>query len=407
MGRYINKREHIFIRQDKRPKGLRQIIGVYSRKWLIHPVKRRLARYYLKILKSLFRTKVIGITGSVGKTATKEMLVSILSLHGETIGSIANIDPVYNIPTTILKCRPTTKYLILEMGVEFPGEMDFYLWLAKPDVGVITNIYPTHTEFFGDDNGVFKEKRKLVEELSKESVAVLNRSDKFLKRLENNLKAKIVWFGDSSEFKSSREKITPDYKTEFVLTIGSKPQRGFRIKLPIFGYHFVGSALAASSVAHYLGIPQDLIKNGLENFKPPPHRMRIIRHKSGAIIVDDSYNSSPAAAKEAIDNLEQLRGEKIIVFGDMLELGHLERKYHKELGIYIGRSKPSQLICVGKAAKITGEYALKILGAERTHFTDKWEDALTILTPMLKAGTIILVKGSRSMALNNLVTSLS
>ena len=115
------------------------------KRYLYHPLKRRVAKYYLALLKKYGGLKVIGITGSAGKTTAKEMLASILKLQGKTVYSHANIDPVYNIPATILKCPPWAKYLVLEMGVEYPGEMDSYLNIAPPDIGVILNVYLTHT----------------------------------------------------------------------------------------------------------------------------------------------------------------------------------------------------------------------------------------------------------------------
>src|SRR4030042_677120 len=156
---------------------------IFSR-WVIHPIKRRAARWYLRLLQKYSGIVVIGITGSAGKTTTKEMLFSILKKQDKTVCTRTYLDPVYNIPNTILTTPFGTKYLILEMGVEYPGEMDFYLWLAKPDIGVITNIFPTHTEFMGNIDGVFKEKGKLVLRLPKSGVAVLNSGDKKLKSLE-------------------------------------------------------------------------------------------------------------------------------------------------------------------------------------------------------------------------------
>ena len=120
------------------------------------------------------------MTGSVGKTTTKEMLVSILKQVGYTVASYKNIDPVYNIPMTILKCRPGTRYLVLELGVEYPGEMEFYCWLVKPNIGIITNIYPTHIQFFGSIKGVANEKENLIRHLPKSGFAILNRDNKYL-----------------------------------------------------------------------------------------------------------------------------------------------------------------------------------------------------------------------------------
>jgi len=142
--------------------------------WLVHPIKRRLARWYLKILQRFTNIKVIAVTGSAGKSTTVQIISSILSGSAKTLSTPPSIDPIYNVPNTILKCRPGIKYLVLEMSVEYPGEMDYYLWLARPDVGVITNIFPTHTEFLGSADGVLKEKSKLVLSLPKNGTAVLN-----------------------------------------------------------------------------------------------------------------------------------------------------------------------------------------------------------------------------------------
>jgi len=148
-------------------------------KLFIHPIKRRIAKAWVYILQRYFGLVVVGITGSAGKTTTKEMLASILSLKGITQYSYANIDPVYNIPTTILKCSPKTKYLVLELGIEYPGEMDFYGWIVKLDISVITNISATHTEYFGDEYGVYIEKTKLLNYTK--SFCVLNKDNKYLK----------------------------------------------------------------------------------------------------------------------------------------------------------------------------------------------------------------------------------
>src|SRR3989344_6054436 len=158
---------------------------------VIHPVKRRIAKLYVLTLQKFFGLIVIGITGSAGKTTTKEMIVGVLRKVDQTVWSKENIDPIFNIPTTILRCTPKTKYLILEMGVEYPYEMDFYLWIVKPTIGVITNIFPTHTLYFGDEKGVLKEKSKLVKNTK---VAVLNLDDKHSLSLRDKYSSKIVWF---------------------------------------------------------------------------------------------------------------------------------------------------------------------------------------------------------------------
>jgi len=375
------------------------------KKILIHPFKRRIAKYYLFFLRRLFGLKVIGITGSAGKTTTKEMLASILNLQGETKKSYANIDPVYNIPTTILKCSPKTRYLVLEMGVEFPKEMDFYLWLARPDIGVITNIYPTHTEFFKNIEGVLNEKKKLVEGILSSGTAILNSEDKKLKGLKEKLSAKTMWYGKGTEVQALGIKIV-GFNTVFSSKLGGSEK--IKITLPVLGPQYVSNALAAASAAKMLGVGSKDIKRGLENFKVPEHRMKIKRLKSEAILMDDSYNSNPEAAKEAIKAMSLISGnrKKAIVFGDMLELGEWEEKYHKELGEFIGNEDVTKLICVGPAARATSNAAEKILGRGKVFWVLTWRAALEELRPFLGKDYVILVKGSRGIELDKLVAKL-
>lgn len=388
--------EHVFIQPSKRPTKIGQIFRVYFRKWLVHPIKRRVAKYYALILQSLFGLKIISVTGSAGKTTTKDMLVSIFKTQGETKASYANIDPVFNIPSTILRCSPSTRYLILEMGVEFPGEIDFYHWLIKPLVGIITNIYPTHLLFFQSVDGVYKEKSKLIRWLPKEGKAILNTESNYTKQLSKLTKAKTILFGKGGLVRSNNFEITKDFGSQFKLSIEGQE---IDIKLPVLGEQFVNNALAAASAAYSLGVSISDIKLGLEKFSPAEHRMRFIKHKSGAIIINDSYNNNPEAAKAALKvfSLIAKKAKKIIVFGDMLELGKDEDRYHQEIAKEIKKLNVDKVIGVGKATK-----KMKI---KMTWFS-KAEDSYSILKPLLKKNTVILVKGSRSIGLEKLISKL-
>jgi len=374
------------------------------RKWFFHPIKRRFAKYYLFVLKSIFGIKVIAITGSAGKTTTKEMLASILSCGGNVVSSYKNIDPIYNIPTTICKCRPSTKYLILEMGVEYPGEMDFYLWLAEPDLAVITNIYPTHTKFFGDTQGVFKEKRKLAEFIRSSGAVILNNENNYLTGLKNKVKGKVVLFGKGGNVTSSQEKII-NGGTRFILSFNN-PKKNISLTIPIYGRQFVYDSLAASSVAKYLGFTLEDIKIGLEKYVPQEHRMTVFKHRSGATIIDDTYNNNPQAAIEALNSFTEFSGskDKVVIFGDMLELGKLDKKYHEELGMVLAKSKLRKLICVGKSVVSTATVASEIMGKSKVDYIKDKDDTLKIIKPYLNSNTVILIKGSRSLKLDDLVS---
>ena len=338
--------------------------------WIIHPVKRRLARWYLKLLQKYTKIIVIGITGSAGKTTTKEMLAAILKLNDRTVCTPKNVDSIYSIPNTILTTPPWTKYLILEMGVEYRGEMDFYLWLAKPDIGLITNIFPTHTQFLENIEGVFKEKSKLVRELPSAGIAVLNSGDTKLKSLSGRLSSKIIWF-------------SPDIN-------------------PI-----KQNANAAAALAKTLGIKDEKIKKGLTEYKKPAHRLHIINHASGAMILDDSYNSNPWAALSTLEYFNSIvKGEKIAVLGDMLELGNFDESAHRELGRHIAKSNFRMVVGIGKSSKFLIEEVNKYSKKTKTYLFAKAEDAIPTIKQELKKGVSVVVKGSRSMGLDKLVDAL-
>lgn len=327
------------------------------KKYIYHPIKNLIAKYYVLILQKVFGLTVIGITGSAGKTTTKEMLASVLKLAGKTVYSFDNIDPVYNISTTILKCTPMTKYLVLEMGIEYPNEMDFYLWLVKPDIGVITNIFPTHTLYLKNIEGVFAEKSKLVKSTK---IAVLNADDKLLLKLKYTLKAKEFWFKISNDALST-------------------------------------NANAARKVAESLSVDSSIIEKGLNNYENPKHRLQIIKHKSGAVILDDTYNSNPEAFLSSLKYFNKLSGsnKKIAVIGDMLELGKIEESEHKRIGKEIKKSNFIKIIGVGKLVRfITNDVY------------SKYSEAVPEVKKYLKPKTFVLVKGSRSISLDKLVDAI-
>jgi len=394
--------EHIIVK-DK-PNNINKLINIYFKRWLIHPIRRKIARYYLMFLRRFFGTIVIGITGSAGKTTTKEMVKAILSQKGDTVASIKNIDPIYNIPQSILRCGLKTKYLVLEMGVEFVGEMDFYIWLAKPDISLITNIFPTHTQFFGDKNGVFKEKIKIISYLDKESYAILNSQDKLLSNAKEHTKARILYFGGGTEI-SAENVVFGEKSTKYTLHLDKS---NISVQLPLIGPHFVSNSLAAATVAKILNVPNNLVGIGLESFEKPPHRMNGFYTKKGAYVLDDSYNNNPEAAIETLKTFDRIaRGrKKIVVFGDMLELGELEEKYHKNLGNILSSYKLNLLIGVGEASRVLTEEAKKKMDNDKCIWVKNNKGVYDIITKAIDKDTAILIKGSRALKLEAVVDRL-
>lgn len=377
----------------------------HFKNWAIHPVKRRIAKYYLWFLQTFLRVKVIGITGSVGKTTTKEMIASVLSQKYKVVSSFANIDPVYNIPTTILKCRPNIRMLVLEMGIEHPGEMDFYLWLARPKIGILTNIYWTHTEFLGDIEGVFREKSKMIRALPKSGWAVLNRDDELVLSIRDKTRAKVLLFGREGICNVGAKdlKIREDFKTEFTLSIDGV---GIPVQLPVLGEHFVTCALAAAAVGYLETIPLSVIKKGLEQMRFQPHRMIPVQSKSGGILLDDTYNSSPLGAKAAIDTLLEVgKGKtKIAVLGDMLELGNYEEEGHMEVGEYVAKHDVDILVCLGERAIHMAEGARRgKMDASKIVIVPDKKEAIKFLKSIVNSRTVVLFKASRKLAFEELV----
>lgn len=354
--------------QDKSTKA--KYLHLFSQ-WFIHPIKRRLARFYLSILKQFTDIVVIGITGSAGKSTTAQILSSILGRTARTISTLPGKDSVYNIPNTILKTPWGTKYLVLEMSVEYPGEMDYYLWLAKPDIGLITNILPTHLKFLKTTEGVLKEKGKLIKNLDKNGIAFLNSKDEFLRKLSRNLKMKTIWFDSDEDI-------------------------------------LVQNFLAASSVAKHLGVSEKNIKLGVKNYQSLPHRMKIINLKNGAVILDDSYSSNPEAAISTLWYFNKIAGRnrKIAVLGDMLELGDREEELHRKVGAKFARANFEVIIGVGQSVRFLISELNLLNRKTKTILVKNPEEAIFITGSLLTKGTYLLIKGSRSIGLDKLVDAL-
>lgn len=353
--------EHIWILPESRPHNLLKLIRLYFRKWLIHPIKRKLARYYLSFLRGLCDLKVIAITGSAGKTTTKEMLASILGQNGQTVCSFANIDPVYNIPSTILKCTPLTKYLILEMGIEFAGEMDFYTWLAKPDIAIITNVNLTHTLFLKDIQTVGLEKGKI---------------GKFAKYLLVNADDKNIQINTSGTV----HKITSQ-----------------KFNLQILGEHLQVNAALAAKAAELLNISEGEIRTGLEKLEAPPHRLHLIKTSSYTII-DDSYNANPLATRASITTLvDYAKANKltpVFVFAQMNELGDFEESAHKDIAALVAKLGVKHFLTYGTANENYGQYF------------ENQNDLIAAAKKFLTPKYVILIKGSRGWKMDNVVDAL-
>lgn len=369
-----------------------------------HPPKRWMVKIWLVLLRRFFGLKVVALTGTAGKTTTKEMIASLLATQYRVVASRENIDPIYNIASSILKCRPSTQYLVLEMGVEYPGEMAFYLWLTgAPEIGVFTNVGSAHTEFFGSVQGVLEEKGQLLKVLPPEATAIIGSDDPRLKSLVGSLSSISMSFGlSSADLQADEIVLTPDFQTRFCLSGFS--QEKLTLTLPLLGCHFVQNALASLAVAKVVGVSQSHLQEGLNQIKPSPHRLMPIRLTSGTVVLDDTYNSNPLAAQASLSVLvDSASGRRTIaVLGEMKELGDLSTEGHQQVGQKAGELGINVVIGFMYATKPLVESARRS-GVSEVYLLESKDEVVAKLRKMMTGKEVILIKGSRALGMEDIV----
>lgn len=368
----------------------------------LHKSKSALAKAYIKLLS---RTEVIGIAGSVGKTLTQNSVNAVLSQKHSVMVGNENLDPTFKIPQTVLRTKPWHKYLILEYGIEHPGEMDYYTNLVQPKYVVVTTITPEHTKYFKDINGVFEEESKIVSTLAKSGYLLLNQSDPYSEKLAKIAQSTVVYYGAHakngvkiSHFTQSLHgsKYRIHYKGE-VATVASK----------VVGKHQLTSAYAASTMGVLAGLTLKQIAKGLSQVKPPQKRLNV-KITDHVNIIDDTYNSSPKAAEESVNTLVDLgKGKKkIVVLGEMRDLGQLSEAAHNQLGETVAKKRINFLLTVGKVAQTIAVSAKKAGFKGKIIKAKNTKEALIALKPLVNKKTLVLVKGSRHEHLERIVLGL-
>tara|TARA_Y100000758_G_scaffold282518_1_gene230752 strand:- start:818 stop:2146 length:1329 start_codon:yes stop_codon:yes gene_type:complete len=330
---------------------------------------------------------VLAITGSNGKTSTKNMLNSILSLAAPTLSTKGNLNNHLGVPKTLLELEEKHQYCIIEMGANHKHEISLLCSIARPDISIITNANNAHLGEFGSEANLVKAKGEILESLSKDGKAIINKSSPHKRTWEEMSGTEnLTFFGNDSGINASDIK---EFKSHinFNLNFGDV---SLNINLSMIGLHQVDNALAAAACAIELGIAPDLIKKGLENTLPEKGRLELIELEDFRIL-DDSYNANPQSMKAAIDTLSNFSGEKILVLGSMGELGIDSKKMHQEIGEYARQSNAKHLLTIGEDAK---EYQGR-----------PFKDITSIFDEIQNKhkGSTILIKGSRMMRLNELV----
>lgn len=354
--------------------------------------------------RSRFFVPVIGLTGSSGKTTTKEMMAAIIGRQKNILKTEGNLNNLIGLPQTIFRLNDEHEAVILEMGTNMPGEIKRLTRIAAPDFGVITNIGPAHLAGFGSIEGVRREKGDLFAHMNKNGTAVINLDDENIRIIADGWKGKRVTFSMASDADIRLAKMEKSGAKGMCLKL-IIAGRDYKAEMKIAGAHNVYNALAAAAVAVALDIAVENILEGLAAFAPVAGRMQVTRLKNGAYLIDDSYNANPASMREALMTMKDLKNSHAgyAFLGDMLELGDAAEEMHRKIGMLAAVTGVNTLFLQGDFAKVTAAGAVEGgMSADKIVFLSAPEEGALYLKKNLKKGDWILVKGSRRMKMERI-----
>jgi len=368
----------------------------YSNKTIIKVENTLEALYEIaKYKRSLYDIPVIAVTGSVGKTSTKDVIASVVSQKYKTLKTEGNNNNNIGLPLTILKLKDH-EALVIEMGMNHLGEISLLTSIAKPTLAVITNIGTSHIGNLGSRENILKAKLEILEGMKTPKIIINNDNDLLHRWHEENQNTiEIHTFGIQNESELNAKNINlHEDGSEF--TAVSVAQR-LNVKVPVGGEHFVYNALCATEVGFNLGISNEQIQEGIAQFELTKKRMDIRKLENGAVLINDSYNASYESMKASIEFLENYTGtRKIAVLGDMFELGEFSEELHRKVGKEVAQRNIDILICAGEASKYIIEEAKKN-SKIKTYYFHNNEEIVENLSQELRKGDVILVKASNGM----------
>ncbi len=352
-----------------------------------------------------FDIPVVAVTGSNGKTTTKEMVAGVLARRWRVLKTEGNLNNRIGVPQTVFRLDSRHEAAVIEMGVDRVGQTTRLCEIARPTIGLITNIGPDHLEFFGGMEGSMRAKAELLEWLPEDGAAVLNADDPYFEHLASRSRCRVVSFGLARKADVRATEIVMESRgTSFRLWLPGKV-RPVAVRLHVQGEHNVANALAAAAVGNLLGVPTMRIVEGLSCFKPVAMRSQVFM-SCGITVINDCYNANPASMKAAIRLLAQRgRGKRTIaLLGDMLELGPEAASLHEDVGLFVAEQGISQLVVCGSWGRHLA------VGAERGGL-DRSRIALVpdaarageVVKALARPGDVVLIKGSRGMKLEQAV----
>lgn len=351
---------------------------------------------------------VVAITGTNGKTSTKEMTARVLEQRYHVLTTAGNYNNEIGVPLTLLRLDASHQVGVLELGMNAPGEIARLTGICEPDIGVVLNVGEGHLAGLGSIEGVARAKGELVEMMGKNGAAVLNADDPRVLRLAEKAGGRVVTFsrGDRGDVRALNFQQTETGCAFDLLFSGQ--EESVPVRINGCGSHLVSNALAAAAVGKLMDVPLQAIGKGLEQFTPVPGRMNIIRTKAGFHVVDDTYNANPASMRAAIEAVREKRGQNrgFLVFGDMYELGGQAGAMHQAVGNWAAASGASMLFAVGDFAETVAEGAADAGMAKERIVTGTKERVTAALSGYVRSGDWILVKGSRAMAMETVVAAI-
>jgi UDP-N-acetylmuramoyl-tripeptide--D-alanyl-D-alanine ligase len=348
---------------------------------------------------------VLAITGSTGKTTTKDMSAALLESRGPVLKTEANLNNRYGVPLTLFRLRPEHTAVVLEMGMSAAGELSGLTRIARPDVAVITNVAAVHLEFFDSVDAIARAKAEILEGLRPFGAAVLNWDDPRTRKIGQDHKGDVVWFGRDRVCDVSAENLRGTvHGMRFELRIEDKRHDVF---LPLPGLHFVQNFLAAAASAHRLGVTAEQIAERASELKAANRRGQVSRLEQGITLLDDSYNSNPVAVQAAVQALQMAaQGRRVAFLGDMLELGPEAGRLHEETGAGVAGALDA-LVGVGtQSASLIKGAGKAGLGKEALFWFADAAQAAAAAPEIVKPGDAVLVKGSRGVRMEQVAEAL-
>ncbi len=361
-----------------------------------------------KHIRKKLDVQVVGITGSTGKTCSKDMIANVLSRGRTVVSTEKNYNNEIGVPLTILRANQGTEVLVIEMAMRGIGQIAELAEIAQPTIGLVTNVGKTHFEFLGSEEGIAKAKSELIEAVPSDGTIILNADDKWTGKLRDLAQAPVVTYGISQDSDVRAEDISVNAQgwPSFRIVSG---ESDVSVSLPFPGRHNVYNALAAYAVASTMHLSKSGIKRGLETCVLAKMRMQIFSTPDGITVLNDAYNANPTSMKAALITLRDLarRKRKLAVLGDMLELGTLSEMAHFKIGELASDLKIDLLIAVGAKSKRIADGALsKGMNSSSVFSCSTTKEASAVLAEKMRPGDAVLIKASRGMELEQVVNVL-